>query len=56
MRFSCKKIPYESREEARHVRRRVAAARGNKGNSIYRCKHCGRWHLGRKRKDQRTND
>lgn len=52
------KIPYISQGEARTVKRsqQTASRKGvNGGMDVYRCPHCGYWHLGRKKKWKRLN-
>lgn len=42
----CRKIAYASRREAVHCLKRTRSG----GMNVYRCRHCGLWHLGHKHK------
>lgn len=50
------KIPYVSQGEARTMLRVLQATPRTGlagGQDVYRCPHCGYWHLGRKKKWKR---
>lgn len=41
------KVPYATAGDARHVLRAINRRHGSSGMSVYRCRACGCFHLGR---------